>query len=105
MTPLGLIKILQSQVRPEFKRAQLQTQLARSFRDLSRSGSLREAEVAECQLNGLQLVASLRGRKTIISEEPLRRHIHRDRVSLRFLDQLTTSTVLMMAGQSGFRDV
>ena len=52
------------------------------FEDLSRSGSLREAEVAKCQFNSLQPVGSLRGRKTIISEEPsLQRHSPRSRFS------------------------
>ena len=35
-----------------------------------------------CQFFSLQPVGSLRGRKTIISEEPLCRDIHRDRISL-----------------------
>ena len=104
---MGLIQILQSQVGPEFKRAKLQTQLVRSFEDLTSSRSLSEAEVTKSQLQRFRSAGSLRGCKTIIGEK-----LSADAfIEIEFLCsscinsgfvRQPKSTVLMMVGQSGY---
>ena len=67
----GLIRILQSHVGPQLKRAETKTELSRSLIDLGDGGAPRKAKIADGKFDGRHGVSSLRGSEMIASEESL----------------------------------
>ena len=84
----GLITILQSQVRPQLKWAETETERCCSRKDLGDGSALKEAKITDGQFGSHHGVTSRRGREMLAGEKPRCRLIHRDGGVAQFLDKL-----------------